>query len=1230
MRTVLKKGTMIRVPGGILYKIAGGPIGEGGGSIIYPVRKYLPDGNDSYRESPILYAVKECYPLSIKYEFCRNGRGEVVPAGESEAAGAYLARIRQMQFSENAVSGEIYHTGFRLTPVLESFQEIEISQDEGLSFQRVCNSISVMESIAEKGVSLKNCLKEKKHLSADETFRIIEQVLYAVREVHDAGYLHLDIQDGNIFLKGTFQDASGMISLIDFGSARKRKEDGKCEAVEDGILYSTPGFSAPEMSSGNDGTLRLGPQADIYSIGYLMLLLLTGRRFSAKELGANKTGRYIPRFSVRKTKCPKHLVERMQEILAKALAGKPENRYADTREMLEDVTEFLAMLAPYKSPLSAVDYDAFICYKHGPLDSPAAKTLQNALERYKGGKLFRQKPIRRVFLDEGELSSCADFGERIREALKNSAWLIVICSGDTKESPWVNDEIETFLEYHDMSHVLTVVTEGEPKEVFPEALLKHGMDGNHLLAADARAENTKQVLKKIRGDVKLKIAAPILNTTFDTLKQRMKLYEIKRAFAAVCMGFLILSAFFGYAAVKSKQIADQAVRIAEEHKAALKGEALRLLDQAKQSYEANDPIAAVDQALRAYELTEPDGVILPGLIQILAEAMGIYTLPLNVEEAVTAQGIFALEDKGLKDEFFLDSEGKYLFTTNIDNVYIWDTDTFECIKTIPTDSIKMFDETFLMDQQDKYLFVQWKEIRCYDYENDISVWNYKFDEIINTVAVSDDKTQIVAATEHKLYIFDAADGTLLQTSDFPNADGFTLAEYALIISPDKKKMAFVRSKEEDSIHSIEIVLYQPDTDEYIVLSSFKNDHNAQYTGKLLHFTDRNQLLMGYRIGTNTVWTTDRYYKYYSEKQSLNVSLYDPEKKCVVWESQKDSMALNGEFIAYDTLYDGHPAFVLVYGENYKILDQATGEVLDSYETEASVISAWGEENKDVLVLENGNLMYHMQGEDHLVGYAYFPERISKCHKVGSNYYIREYEPFSGNTLEHRVIKYQASVFAEGYETCIILEADGDDIKSDIKNDFHFPEDFEKPSNEAEDDMENEQYHIYMSDDTIVIEDKMSHAEHVLETEEKPRGFYWMQDAGKLLIGYEAQVSLYDIETETLTGTLVFENDIWSFVKAQWQWLDDSTVVCVGAYYSYVVEVSEDAFEILYVLRDYYAYDATEKVFYFLSTKIPMDKINDGVFVDKQELGRIKRYSREEIIEMARQRGTVRGRKTEQE
>ena len=74
---------------------------------------------------------------------------------------------------------------------------------------------------------------------------------------------------------------------------------------------------------------------------------------------------------------------------------------------------------------------------------------------------------------------------QIREALKNSGWLIVICSSETKDSPWVNLEIKTFLEFHDRSRILAVVTEGEPEDVFPKELL--GSDRTaEVLAADAR------------------------------------------------------------------------------------------------------------------------------------------------------------------------------------------------------------------------------------------------------------------------------------------------------------------------------------------------------------------------------------------------------------------------------------------------------------------------------------------------------------------------------------------------------------------------------------------------------------------------------------------------------------------------------------------------------------------------------------------------------------------------
>ena len=132
MRTALKEGTMIRIPGGAFYQVAGEPIGEGGAGIIYPVYKYLPGQQETYEMSPILYALKECYPVSSKYAFCRNETGEIRPEKESEAAAEYLARIKQMQLLENAVTGDVYLKGFRLTPVLEAFSEIEISQEAQL------------------------------------------------------------------------------------------------------------------------------------------------------------------------------------------------------------------------------------------------------------------------------------------------------------------------------------------------------------------------------------------------------------------------------------------------------------------------------------------------------------------------------------------------------------------------------------------------------------------------------------------------------------------------------------------------------------------------------------------------------------------------------------------------------------------------------------------------------------------------------------------------------------------------------------------------------------------------------------------------------------------------------------------------------------------------------------------------------------------------------------------
>ncbi len=1189
MRTPLKEGTSIRVPGKVLYQIIGEPIGEGGGSILYPVQKCLPDGNGAYTKSPILYALKECFPLSEKFCFSRTDTGEIQPEKEDAKAWRYLERAKEMQLAENAVTGEIYHTGFRLTPILEAFQEVEISQDGGASFHKARNSIAIMESLSEKGCSLKHYLKERGHLPVGQVFRIAEQVLYAVREVHGAGYLHLDIQDGNIFLKGVLEDGSGMVSLMDFGSSRKLAADGFCDKITDGVLYSTPGFSAPEMRVGNDGSLRLSAAADIYSIGYLMLYLLTGRRFSANELSMNKMGRYIPRFSIRKTKCPKHLVDWMQSILAKALASCPEERYADTEEMLREVTDFLAMLAPYRNPLSAAEYDAFICYKHGALDTPAAKCLQNALEWYGRGGLPGKRPIRRVFLDEGELASCADFGACIREALKKSRWLVIICSKATKESPWVKKEIEAFLEYHDASHILAVLIEGEPEQVFPEALLKICLDGNRLLAADARAGKKRQVLRKIKGDVRLKIAAPILQTTFDALKQRRKLYQIRRISAAACACLLVLSCFLGYAAVKSRQIASQAMQLAKEHKEALKGQALYLSEQAKQSYERHDTAAALEQALRAYDLLAEDGLSLPGLVRLMAEAMGVYALPADAEKNMAAMGLFPLEQEGGFGEYFLDWDGKRLFTADNGHVYIWDTDSRQQIQAVAAPwTMEQFEESFLVGEESRYLFVLRDQICCYDFDRDAEAWRCQFGEPIEGIALSGDQSMAAVVTGQKLYLLDVEKGEVLQQSVLPGAGKLEVKDTPVAISPDKNSIAFMQAGEAAGVS--EAVLYNVEEGKFTVVSSEEAGDFYEFSLRRLFFAQDGQLYILRGLGMNTVYI-NQVVQYYSEKKTLTLSRYDPLQKRIVWKADRSYRALDEKIIFLELAEDGRGEILLAYGAECGIFDSRTGKCLDSCGMDAPIIEAWREEGRTAFVLENGDLLYREDGADRLVGYAYFPEELSGCQKRGDTYYAK-----SGTDI----IQYQQGAYDRRYERCEGL-----------------PKDLPALFQEKEASSGDGQYLARIAGDGVVLEDREGHAENIQIADGPPLSLYWIQDTGKLLIGFSDKAALYDAGTGTLSETEPFGHSTFSL--AGWQQIDASSVLYVGDTYSYVLEFGGDSLGVLCSLRDVAAYDPLENAFYFSSEDYDMDRLDEGLFGTGPEYGKIARYRTEEIVEMARER-----------
>ena len=230
-------------------------------------------------------------------------------------------------------------------------------------------------------------------------------------------------------------------------------------------------------------------------------------------------------------------------------------------------------------------YDAFISYRHLPLDMAVAVKLQTLLETYRPPKNLtglKRSRIKRVFRDQSELPTSGDLGSDIRQALLDSRYLIVVCSEETKNSLWCMEEIRMFKEAHGghTDHILPLLVSGEPAEVFPVELLwepkrkeapvsgseeaesgaqqgeKDGTQPEEWvriepLSADVRAKSTRESLKKLKVEF-LRIAAPLLGCSFDGLYQRhqkrrrRRIMAVSGGSAAVFLSVLLIVSVFAY------------------------------------------------------------------------------------------------------------------------------------------------------------------------------------------------------------------------------------------------------------------------------------------------------------------------------------------------------------------------------------------------------------------------------------------------------------------------------------------------------------------------------------------------------------------------------------------------------------------------------------------------------------------------------------------------------------
>ena len=181
----------------------------------------------------------------------------------------------------------------------------------------------VMEYI--DGKTLKQLVQRRGALTVTEVLDIMAQLTDGLAAAHDSYIIHRDIKPQNIMILD-----NGMIKITDFGIAMSMNAT---QLTQTNSVMGSVHYLPPEQAGGKGATTK----SDIYSAGILMYELLTGsvpfKGDNAVEIALKQMKERIP--SIRKQN--PLIPQSVENIVLKATAKNPKNRYDNIREMHNDI-----------------------------------------------------------------------------------------------------------------------------------------------------------------------------------------------------------------------------------------------------------------------------------------------------------------------------------------------------------------------------------------------------------------------------------------------------------------------------------------------------------------------------------------------------------------------------------------------------------------------------------------------------------------------------------------------------------------------------------------------------------------------------------------------------------------------------------------------------------------------------------------------------------------------------
>ena len=260
-----------------------------------------------------------------------NERYEIIRTlGEGGMANVYLARdiILDRDVAVKVLRGDLADD----EKFVRRFQREAISASS-LSHPNIVEMYDVGEDQGQyyivmeyvEGKTLKSLIKKRGKLTLEEVIDIMLQLTSAVACAHSSYIIHRDIKPQNVLIK-----EDGTVKITDFGIAMALNSN---ELTQTNSVMGSVHYLPPEQANGSGATMK----SDIYSLGILMFELLTGelpfKGDSAVEIAIKQMKEKIPSVCEMDPTIPQSI----ENIIIKATAKNPKNRYADARSMNEDL-----------------------------------------------------------------------------------------------------------------------------------------------------------------------------------------------------------------------------------------------------------------------------------------------------------------------------------------------------------------------------------------------------------------------------------------------------------------------------------------------------------------------------------------------------------------------------------------------------------------------------------------------------------------------------------------------------------------------------------------------------------------------------------------------------------------------------------------------------------------------------------------------------------------------------